>query len=76
MKNMMTESVGQVCRDIAWGEQREIGRIGLALQDHIYKTLIQELVAEMKSSYSYTSTSNSSRVCSLSFEACKRRLAF
>ncbi|KAK9951358.1 hypothetical protein M0R45_006805 [Rubus argutus] len=71
MKNMMTDSVGQVCRDIAWGEQREIGRIGLALQDHIYKTLIQELVAEMKSSYSYTSTSNSSRVCSLSFEVCR-----
>ncbi|XP_062004918.1 uncharacterized protein LOC133722118 [Rosa rugosa] len=63
-------TVDQVCRDIAWGEKREMGRIGLALQDLIYKNLIQELVAEMDYS-KYTSP-----VCSLPFEACKRRLSF
>lgn len=64
--NAMRESVEEVCRDIAWGERREIGRIGLALQDHIYKDLIQEMVTEMGYSYVY----------SLPFEACKRRLRF
>lgn len=64
--NAMRESVEEVCRDIAWGERREIGRIGLALQDHICKELIQEMVTEMGYSCVY----------SLPFEACKRRLRF
>ncbi|KAB2631037.1 hypothetical protein D8674_008556 [Pyrus ussuriensis x Pyrus communis] len=63
----MVESVAEVCRDIAWGEKREIGRIGLALQDHICKDLIEEMVKDMGS---YTC------VYSLPFEVCKRRLRF
>lgn len=63
----MVESVAEVCRDIAWGEKREIGRIGLALQDHICKDLIEEMVKDMGS---YTC------VYSLPLEACKRRLRF
>eukprot|EP00257_Ricinus_communis_P026525 XP_025013939.1 uncharacterized protein LOC8275203 isoform X2 [Ricinus communis] len=43
----MIESVNEVCRDIAWGERREIGRIGLTLQDHICRDLIEEIVKEM-----------------------------
>ncbi|KAI4348540.1 hypothetical protein L6164_009252 [Bauhinia variegata] len=62
----MTESVEEVCRDIAWGEKREIGRIGLALQDYICRDLIEEIVREFGCPYFYT----------LPFEACKRRLCF
>ena len=43
----MIKSVEEVCRDIAWGEKRELGRIGLALQDYICKDLIEEIVREL-----------------------------
>ncbi|KAJ6363628.1 hypothetical protein OIU78_003747 [Salix suchowensis] len=43
----MVESVNQVCKDAAWGERREIGRIGLALQDYIFRDLIEEIVKDM-----------------------------
>lgn len=43
----MTESVERASKDIAWGEKREVGRIGVALQDHICRDLIQETVLEM-----------------------------
>ena len=59
-------TVDQVYKNIAWGEKREMGRICLALQDHICKSLIQELVVEMNClKYS------SSPVCSLPFDLCK-----
>ena len=60
----MIKSVEEVCRDIAWGEKRELGRIGLALQDYICKDLIEEIVRELGCLYT------------LPFEACKRRLCF
>ncbi|KAL1352239.1 hypothetical protein HN51_016241 [Arachis hypogaea] len=60
----MIKSVEEVCRDIAWGEKRELGRIGLALQDHICKDLIEEVVRELGCFYT------------LPFQACKRRLCF
>ncbi|KAI3421611.1 uncharacterized protein J3R85_012123 [Psidium guajava] len=63
----MRQSVEQVCRDIAWGQKREVGRIGLALHDHICRDLIEETVREM-GSWCITS--------SLPFDACKRRLCF
>ncbi|OMO82892.1 hypothetical protein COLO4_22773 [Corchorus olitorius] len=63
----MAESVDGVCKDIAWGEKREIGRIGLALQDHICKDLIEEIVREMQCCYT---------TYSLPFQACKRGLSF
>ncbi|RDX74869.1 hypothetical protein CR513_45330, partial [Mucuna pruriens] len=40
----MIKSVDEVCRDVAWGEKREVGRIGLALQDCICRDLIEETV--------------------------------
>ncbi|KAK7336359.1 hypothetical protein VNO77_16897 [Canavalia gladiata] len=60
----MMKSVEEVCRDVAWGEKREVGRIGLALQDYICRDLIEEIVRELGCLYT------------LPFEACKRRLCF
>lgn len=65
-RRAMVESVNQVCSDIAWGERRELGRIGLALQDHICRDLIDEIVKEL----------GSHPLHSLPFEECKRRLRF
>ncbi|KAI3444243.1 hypothetical protein Pfo_000908 [Paulownia fortunei] len=62
----MVQSVEEVCSDIAWGEKREVGRIGLVLQDHLCRELIEELVKELKSC----------SIHSLPHEACKRRLCF
>ncbi|TKY62795.1 hypothetical protein E2542_SST12654 [Spatholobus suberectus] len=60
----MIKSVEEVCEDVAWGEKRELGRIGLALQDYICRDLIEEIVRELGCLYT------------LPFEACKRRLCF
>ncbi|CAI9761224.1 unnamed protein product [Fraxinus pennsylvanica] len=62
-----SQSVDEVCRDIAWGENREVGRIGLVLEDYICRDLIEEFVKElMKCCCMYP----------LPFEACRRRLLF
>lgn len=63
----MVESVEEVCNDVAWGEKREIGRIGVVVQDHVCRELIEELVKELKSC---------STLQPLPLEACKRRLCF
>ncbi|KAL3819640.1 hypothetical protein ACJIZ3_005545 [Penstemon smallii] len=64
----MIQSVDEVCNDIAWGEKREIGRIGLVLQDYLCKELVEEVVQELKpcgiNNYS------------IPLEGCKRRLCF
>lgn len=65
----MIDSVNEVCRDIAWGERREVGRIGLALQDHICRDLIEEFVKDLLGSFCMFK-------CSLPFEACRRSLRF
>lgn len=62
----LKDSIDEVCRDIAWGEKREIGRIGVTLQEYICKDLIEEIVTEMGCCGMYA----------LPFEACKRRLCF
>ncbi|CAI9782905.1 unnamed protein product [Fraxinus pennsylvanica] len=61
------QSVDEVCNDIAWGEKREVERIGLVLEDCICRDLIEEYVKELMK-----------RCCmySLPLEACKRRLLF
>lgn len=64
----MIDSVNQVCNDMAWGERREIGRIGLALQDFICRDLIEEIVGEL--------ASFSLCMYSLPFQACQRSLRF
>ncbi|KAJ8770384.1 hypothetical protein K2173_014998 [Erythroxylum novogranatense] len=84
----MVESVNEVCRDVSWGEKREQGRIGLALQDCICRDLIEEVVTYLSppppppsssslsgscSSASFLSSSSSQQ---LPFESCKRRLRF
>ncbi|KAK4776471.1 hypothetical protein SAY86_005159 [Trapa natans] len=43
----MKESVEKVCREVERGERREVGRIGVDLQDHICRDLIQETVKEL-----------------------------
>ncbi|KAL8489126.1 hypothetical protein ACS0TY_025142 [Phlomoides rotata] len=63
----MIESVEEVCNDIAWGEKREMGRIGIVVQDHVCRELIEELVKDLNS-YSL--------IHSLPLEACKRKLCF
>ncbi|KAB5519233.1 hypothetical protein DKX38_023552 [Salix brachista] len=65
----MIESVNEVCKDIAWGERREMGRIGLALQDYICRDLIEEIVKEM-------GFDCYNKIAPLPFESCKRRLHF
>lgn len=62
----MVHNVDQVCNDISWGERREMERIGLALQDHICRDLIEEIIREI----GYYST------FVLPFQACKRGLSF
>ncbi|KAF9679469.1 hypothetical protein SADUNF_Sadunf06G0018200 [Salix dunnii] len=65
----MVESVNQVCKDAAWGERREVGRIGLALQDYIFRDLIEEIVKDMGFDCIY-------QLGPLPFESCKKRLSF
>ncbi|KAJ8759797.1 hypothetical protein K2173_009898 [Erythroxylum novogranatense] len=73
----MLESVEEVCRDISWGERREIGRIGLGLQDHICRDLIEEVVRDMSpSSASASSSSSSQEQLLIPFQSCKRSLRF
>ncbi|KAL6555283.1 hypothetical protein OROGR_006541 [Orobanche gracilis] len=63
----MVKSVEEVCCDVAQGETMEIGKIGLVLQDHLFREMIEELVGELMKSCSPHS---------LPFEACKRKLCF
>lgn len=64
----MVESVDEVCKDIAWAEEREFGRIAVVIHDYICRDLIEEIVKDM-GSFSYNK-------CSLPLQACKRRLCF
>ncbi|KAF5747907.1 hypothetical protein HS088_TW05G00637 [Tripterygium wilfordii] len=66
---VMIETVNEICRDIDWGEKREIGRIGLALHDRIWRDLVDEIVRDMKCFVEVHS-------CSLPLEACRKRLRF
>ncbi|CAN1174945.1 hypothetical protein LINPERPRIM_LOCUS10236 [Linum perenne] len=88
-RTAMAESVEKACNDIAWGERREIGRIGLALHDQICRDLVEELVREIIGLYCFekkkikvstsssSSSSSSAAVCqTLPFESCKRSLRF
>lgn len=63
----MVESVEEVCNDIAWGEKREIGRIGIVVQDYLCRDLIEELVKDLNSC---------PIIHQLPLEACKRKLCF
>nr|XP_004245190.1 uncharacterized protein LOC101262136 [Solanum lycopersicum] len=63
----MIQSVEEVWNENEWGEKREAGKIGLILQDQIYRDLIEELLKEMNLLISFRS---------LPFLACKKRLFF
>ncbi|XP_051138786.1 uncharacterized protein LOC127256692 isoform X2 [Andrographis paniculata] len=86
----MVKSVAQVCGDIAWGERRERDRIGVSLQEQVYRELIEELVEDIvtlmvkknknkknntESSY-YNNNNYSYSSHSLPLEVCKKRLCF
>uniref|UniRef100_A0A7N0SZ02 Uncharacterized protein n=1 Tax=Kalanchoe fedtschenkoi TaxID=63787 RepID=A0A7N0SZ02_KALFE len=43
----MVATVEKACNEIAWGENREMGRIGMALQAQIYRDLVEETVKEV-----------------------------
>lgn len=62
----MIQSVDEVCNDIIWGEKRELGNIGLMLQNYICRELIEEVVIEL----------GFCKMHPLPFESCKRRLSF
>ncbi|XP_073047255.1 uncharacterized protein [Primulina eburnea] len=59
-------TIEEVCKDIAWGEKREMGRILVVLQDYICRDLVEEVVKELKSCRIHYS---------LPLEGCKRRLS-
>ncbi|PSS15758.1 Zinc finger homeobox protein like [Actinidia chinensis var. chinensis] len=73
----MRESVDEVCRDIEWGQKRELGRMALLLQDNIWRDLIQEIVMDIIIIITPHQCRNflygSGR---LPLERCKRRLSF
>ncbi|XP_010525528.2 PREDICTED: uncharacterized protein LOC104803305 [Tarenaya hassleriana] len=84
-RTSMVDSVIQVCDDVAWGQRREVGRIGLALQDHICRDLINETVRELSGDFSspapavYCGGGGRHRrrgSASLPFDACRKRLVF
>ncbi|XP_073277608.1 uncharacterized protein [Primulina huaijiensis] len=58
----------EVCKDVAWGEQREMGRILMVLQDYICRDLVEDVVRELKSCRVHD--------YSLPLDGCKRRLSF
>ncbi|GAB4851820.1 hypothetical protein Ancab_031219 [Ancistrocladus abbreviatus] len=62
----MIETVNEVCRDIRWGQGREVVKIGLVIQDYIYRDLIDEITREMGCHHS----------ASVPLQTCKRRLCF
>ncbi|GFY98112.1 hypothetical protein Acr_12g0006530 [Actinidia rufa] len=73
----MRESVDEVCRDIEWGQKRELGRMALLLQDNIWRDLIQEIVMDIIIIITPHQCRNflyGSR--GLPLERCKRRLSF
>ncbi|WCJ28666.1 hypothetical protein M5689_010349 [Euphorbia peplus] len=72
---VMEESVNEVCRDINWGQKREIGRIGVALQDFICRDLIEEAVRDFGfSCFNFHDHDHPQPL--LPLESCKRRLCF
>ncbi|KAL2895696.1 Translation initiation factor IF-2 [Bienertia sinuspersici] len=66
----MKESVIEVCRDVEWGQRQEVGRIGLVLQDSIFRELVDDIIKDMSSCF------RPYRTCKLPFEAWKRKLSF
>lgn len=43
----MVEAVEKTSSEMTWGEKREQGRIGMALQEQIYRDLINETLKEV-----------------------------
>ncbi|GMH20243.1 hypothetical protein Nepgr_022084 [Nepenthes gracilis] len=68
-RSAMAQSVNEVCRDVAWGHNREVAKVGLAIQDYIYRDLIDGITRELACCDLYSSSS-------LPFGTCKRKLCF
>lgn len=66
-RSSMVDTVEEVCRDVAWGHNKEIVKLGLRIQDDIYKDLIDEIVSDLGVDNLYCSSS-------LPFVSCKKRL--
>ncbi|CAN6898383.1 hypothetical protein Bca4012_095462 [Brassica carinata] len=49
VRRSLMESVNEVSEDVESGQRREVGKIGLALHDHICRDLISETVHELSS---------------------------
>ncbi|KAF7116617.1 hypothetical protein RHSIM_RhsimUnG0021200 [Rhododendron simsii] len=71
----MGESVAEVCSDVDCGERREVTRIGLVLQDYIFRDLVDQAVKELLLPGRATAASNS-LYSPLPLEACKKRMHF
>ncbi|XP_023517459.1 uncharacterized protein LOC111781218 isoform X1 [Cucurbita pepo subsp. pepo] len=71
----MAESLDEISNQISWGFKHEMAKIGMALQHHIYRELIDEMLTDMitKSSACFLPFHSSSLP---PFEACRRRLRF
>ncbi|XP_065853380.1 uncharacterized protein [Euphorbia lathyris] len=69
---VMEETVKEVCRDIEWGQKREIRRIGMALQDFIFRDLIEDIVKDFR----FSCINYHPDPPPLPLESCKRRLCF
>ncbi|KAI8562579.1 hypothetical protein RHMOL_Rhmol03G0045800 [Rhododendron molle] len=71
----MGESVAEVSSDVDCGERREVTRIGLVLQDYIFRDLVDQAVKELL----LLGRAAAARNClysPLPLEACKKRMRF
>ncbi|GAB4844003.1 hypothetical protein Ancab_013967 [Ancistrocladus abbreviatus] len=68
-KSAMIDTVNEVCKDIAWGQGREVVKVALVIQDSICRDLIDEISREMACHNLYNSSS-------LPFQTCKRKHCF
>lgn len=74
----MGESLEEISKEISWGLKHEMAKIGMALQHHIYKDLIDEMLIDIMpfSSAYYSSFLIPFDSSIPPFEACRRRLRF
>ncbi|XP_058205304.1 uncharacterized protein LOC131319169 [Rhododendron vialii] len=72
----MGESVAEVCGDVDCGERREVTRIGLVLQDYIFRDLVDQAVKELLLLGRSAAAASNCLYSPLPLEACKKRMRF
>ncbi|KAF6163877.1 hypothetical protein GIB67_024732 [Kingdonia uniflora] len=65
--NAKIECVNEIWETCLWEERRELSRIGVDLEDYLFRELIEETVKDLGCCYMYSV---------LPFDACRRRLCF